>query len=408
MIGDFLTVFTAEFGRRIRSRPFQIGVLLGVLGILAFTKLPLLLANAFGEAGSSIVLAGDRELVERAKPLLERDFTVAAVESGARAPALADLKAHGAASWVTLQSDSHGGMRFDMYSSDSQSSTAKSIAGDLTSLNIAVATSLPRQRVHDLLRVPYTVHALSSRFSSSRDATKAWSVSYLLLLVLYMLILINGQLLMASVVEEKTSRIAELLVASISPIPLLYGKIAAAVAAGLIQMVCWILAGVLFGGGGSHAGAASDVPDFSGLLGGSVSALEAIAFVVLFVLGLLQYAMLFAAVGSLINRTEDLGSVSLPIVLPIIAGLLISMSALQMPDSNWAVTASFVPLLSPFVLFARIAMSQIPVWQVALGFAINFATVYFVAMLAGKLYRVGMLLYGRPPSLSQVWNVLRT
>ena len=136
--------------------------------------------------------------------------------------------------------------------------------------------------------------------------------------------------------------------------------------------------------------------------------MEAIAFVVLFVLGLLQYALLFAAVGSLINRTEDLGSVSLPIVLPIIAGLLISMSALQMPDTNWAVGASFVPLLSPFVLFARIAMSQVPVWQIALGFAINFATVYFVATIAGKLYRVGMLLYGRPPSLAQVWNVLRT
>ena len=408
MIGDVLTVFSAEFGRRVRSRPFQIGILLGVLGVLAFTKLPTLLASSFGAGGSSIVLAGDRALVERAKPLLARDFTVAAVESGSRAPALADLKAHGASSWVTLQRGPHGGMRFDFYASGSRSSTADSIAAELTSLNIAVATSLPRQRVHDLLRVPYTVHALSSRFSSSRDATNAWGVSYLLLLVLYMLILINGQLLMASVVEEKTSRIAELLVASMSPIPLLYGKIAAAVAAGLIQMVCWIVAGVLFGSGGTHAGAASAVPDFSGLLGGSVSGMEAIAFVVLFVLGLLQYALLFAAVGSLINRTEDLGSVSLPIVLPIIAGLLISMSALQMPDTNWAVGASFVPLLSPFVLFARIAMSQVPVWQIALGFAINFATVYFVATIAGKLYRVGMLLYGRPPSLTQVWNVLRT
>jgi ABC-2 type transport system permease protein len=410
MIDDFIAVFVAEFDRRIRSRPFQIGVLLGILGILAFTKLPAVLENA-SAGGSAIVLAGDLDLIERAKPQLERDFTIAALAPGTRTPAQADLRARKASSWVVLERGPRGGIRFDIYANGAGSSTAETIAGDLTSLNIAVATSLPRERVHELLRVPYAVHALSSKFSSQHQAKAAWAVSYLLLLILYMLILINGQMLMASVVEEKTSRIAELLVASISPLPLLYGKIAAAAAAGVIQMVCWILAGALFGGNGAaHGGpgASAAVPDFGGLLSGLVSPVEAIGFVVLFLLGFLQYSLLFAAVGSLINRTEDLGSVSLPIVLPIVAGLLLSMTALQTPDSTWATAASFVPLLSPFVLFARIAMSNVPIAQLALGFAINLAAVFAIAALAGKLYRVGMLLYGRPPSLAQVWNVLRT
>jgi ABC-2 type transport system permease protein len=322
---------------------------------------------------------------------------------------LADLKAHKAASWIALERDPRGGLQFDIYSSNPNATTPKTIANDLTSLNISVATSLPRGRVHELLRIPYAVHDLSTRFATPHDAAAAWTVSYLLLLVLYMLILINGQLVMASVVEEKTSRIAELLVASISPIPLLYGKIAAAAAAGIIQMVCWILAAAFFGAGGAHGGAAasSAAPSFGGLAG-LVSPVEAIAFVVLFLFGFLQYSLLFAAVGSLINRTEDLGSVSLPIVLPIIAGLVLSMSALQAPDSTWATVASFVPLLSPFVLFARVAMSDVAPWQIGLGFAMNLAAVWLIASFAGKLYRVGMLLYGRPPSLAQIWNVLRT
>jgi ABC-2 type transport system permease protein len=115
-----------------------------------------------------------------------------------------------------------------------------------------------------------------------------------------------------------------------------------------------------------------------------------------------------AGFASLINRTEDLGSISLPLVAPVIAAFFIAMVTLDSPDASWAVTSSMIPLISPFVMFARIAVSNVPAWQLALSIGINVVALYLITIMAGKIYRVGMLLYGRAPKLSQVWHVLRS
>lgn len=410
-MNDFIVVYSAEVMRRIKSRPFQIGVIIGILGIFAFVKLPSLLAQTFASTGTSIVLAGDPAIVAAAKPLLAHDYEISAVMPGSAAPTARDLTAHHASSWVTFAKNPNGGLQFTLYSHNPKASAGDAIANDLTSLNIAMATSLPRAKIHALLSIPYTVTGVSSKFASSSAANAAFGMGYFLLLLLYMLILINSQLVMSSVAEEKTSRIAELLIASMSPAPLLYGKIAAATTTGLLQMALWAGGGILLSaaGGSSHAAAASaGSPDISTLLSGAVTAPELAAFVVLFGLGFLQFSMLFAGIGSLINRTEDLGSISMPIVLPVVAGFILAMTALGMPDATWAVVTSFVPLVSPFVLFARIAMSDVPLWQIVVALLINVASAWAIAALAGKLYRVGMLLYGRPPSLKQIWSVIRS
>jgi ABC-2 type transport system permease protein len=148
--------------------------------------------------------------------------------------------------------------------------------------------------------------------------------------------------------------------------------------------------------------------DFSGLTSGAISLPELLSFIALFALGFLQFSMLFAGIGSLINRTEDLGSVSMPIIIPVVGGFLAAIATLEMPDAPWAIVMSFVPLISPFVLFARIAVSDVPAGQLAAGLIVNLLAAWFIALMAGKLYRVGMLLYGRPPSLKQVWSVIRS
>ncbi len=410
MINDFIVVFSTEFMRRIKSRPFQLGLVVGILGILAVERLPALLTqNAFG-ANARIVLAGDPQLVARAKPLLAGDFTVVATPSTTAAPKVADIRDARASAWVTLARNPAGGLRFTVYSNNPKRRLAENVADDLTSLNVSLGTAIPRSRIHQLLQVPYTVTGVSSKFANDAAAEAAYGVGYALLVILYLLILVNSQLVMASVAEEKTSRIAELLVASISPIPLLYGKIAAATAIGLLQMVAWIATAILVGGGpGAHAASvSSDNVDFSGLTSGAISLPELLSFIALFALGFLQFSMLFAGIGSLINRTEDLGSVSMPIIIPVVGGFLAAIATLEMPDAPWAIVMSFVPLISPFVLFARIAVSDVPAGQLAAGLIVNLLAAWFIALMAGKLYRVGMLLYGRPPSLKQVWSVIRS
>ena len=131
------------------------------------------------------------------------------------------------------------------------------------------------------------------------------------------------------------------------------------------------------------------------------------AFLIWFIIGFLQLSTLFAGAASLINRTEDLGSIAFPLVMPIVAAFLIAITGLAAPDSPLVVVCSYIPLLAPFVMFVRIAVSNVPLWQVAVSLAINLVALYLIAILAGKIYRVGMLLYGRAPSLRQVWSVIR-
>jgi ABC-2 type transport system permease protein len=132
------------------------------------------------------------------------------------------------------------------------------------------------------------------------------------------------------------------------------------------------------------------------------------AFIVFFVLGFVQYALLYAAAASLISRTEDIGSVVAPLVIPVVLGFLLAQVAVVAPNSGNVVALSLIPLVSPFVMFTRVAVATIPWWQLALSLAIDLAFIWLTALIAGKIYRVGLLTYGRPPKLGQVWAVVRS
>lgn len=408
-MNDFIVVYSAEFLRRIRSRPYQIGFIVGILGIYAMAKLPSLMVGGMLSAGSGVVVAGAPSLTAPAAKALAGDFKIVATKPGLAPPAIADLKGRDAAFWVTL-ARSKSGLDVTIYSDKAKSDGPSTIAGDLAPLNVQLGADVPAATAASLVDLKPRVVQLSTKFSNSKDATATWAVAYTLIMFLYVLILVNSQLVMSSVAEEKTSRIAELLVASISPVALLYGKVASAATLAVLQMVVWIGFAILLGiaGSGSHAAAAPSGPDIGVLLGGSLTLGLIAAFVALFVLGFLQLSLLFAGMGSLINRTEDLGSISAPLIIPVVAALLVSMAALGNPDATWVVALSFVPIFSPFVLFARIAMTDVPTLQLVLAFAVNVAAVIAISAIAGKLYRIGMLLYGRAPNLKQVWQVIRS
>jgi ABC-2 type transport system permease protein len=404
---DFIVVYSAEIVRRIKSRPFQIGLAVGLVAIFAFTKLPALLVSTFDDSNASIVLAGSPALTTPARAALSSDFRIVKVQTSTAAPTASMLKRLDASLQVNVARDAKG-LNLTIYATKPTSSASDTLVHDLRALNVALGTGLSTAKAGRLVNIPATTRTVSAKFGSSGQANAAFGVGYMLIMFLYMLILINSQIVMSSVAEEKTSRIAELLVASISPTPLLYGKIASAATLGVIQMAIWIAFSLFTSGHPAPRGTASAGFDMTALLNGTLTPTVLISFFVLFVLGFLQFSMLFAGMGSLINRTEDLGSVSLPLVLPVIAALFISMGALGAPDAPWAVAISFVPVLSPFVLFARIVMSDVPMWQIAVSVGLNVVAAWAIAVLAGKLYRVGMLLYGRAPSLGQVWHVLRS
>jgi len=288
------------------------------------------------------------------------------------------------------------------------------LGADLVPLNVALATQLPAARIGRLFDVPVDVRSLDAKFTDSAGAEAAKGIALAMVMILYFAIILNAQNIMSSVAEEKTSRIAELLVATVRPAKLLAGKILATTATGALQIAVWIgaayLAAPLIA-----APSADPVATANGSAGDAVFAVlntigpaVVAAFAVFFLIGFVQFALMFASAASLISRTEDIGSVVAPLVLPVIAGFLIAQVAVVAPNASNVVVLSLVPLISPFVMFARIAVATIPLWQVALSMLINLAAIAVIAVFAGKLYRVGLLTYGRPPKLAQVWAVLRS
>jgi len=403
-------IFSAEFVRRIKSKAFLAGTLIGAASILLIAILPSILGGAMSSSSKKIVLVGDPALTATAKTLLQRDFEItASLTKLDAAPTPAFLDAHDKASAVAILSRPVGdGLRVVAYARD-PSAFRESFGKDLAPLQIALATGVPVERVAAHLNVTVDVHDVSGRFADASSADAAKGVAYLFIMMLYLSILLNAQSIMTSVAEEKTSRIAELLVSTLDPARLLTAKILAAAATGFIQLAVWVTAGAVSG-----RIAASMFPQHDGATSSAtmlgtfdVSTGEILAFLAFFVVGFAQYGVLYAAAASLINRTEDLGSVAGPLVVPVVLGIILAQVALQFPNSPNMVICSLIPLISPFVMFTRVAVSDVPAWQLVLSLAINVGTAVLLAWLSGKIYRVGMLLYGRAPSLKQVIATLR-
>ncbi len=401
-------VFTAEFVRRIKSRAFIFGTIIGAASVLLISILPSILGGALTSAGKRIVLVGDSTLTATARTLLQRDFDVTATLPKLDGkPTTAFLDAHGKASAVAVLVRAADGLHVTAYARD-PSSFRSGFGRDLAPLQVALATGVPVQRVAGHLTAPVDVRDIEGRFADANAADAAKGVAYLFVMLLYVSILLNAQSILASVAEEKTSRIAELLVAMIDPAQLLAAKILASAATGFIQLALWIATGIVGGRAVTQMFVRGDVPADSGFGMLAISSTEILTFIVFFVVGFAQYGVLYAAAASLINRTEDVGSVSGPLAIPVVAAIVLAQLGLAFPNSANAVTFSMVPLIAPFVMFTRIAVSTVPVWQLVLSLAINVAAAVLLAYSAGKIYRVGLLLYGRGPSIKQIVATLRT
>jgi ABC-2 type transport system permease protein len=412
---DFGIIFEAEFVRRIKSRAWLIGTVIGAAMIVFLSAAPALFNRVVSSSTHAVVLAGDPALVAAAKTLIAKDFDVSATEPAPTAtPTAADLSAHGHAAAIIVLTRGAKGLNARVYATDAGGFRSTRLRDDLIPLNIAIATHTTVAAITPLMDFTLDIESLDSKFRDEASANSARGFAYVLVILLYLAIILNCQGVMTSVAEEKTSRIAELLVATTSSAQLMAGKIAAAGATGTIQLLVWLgvgwatAAGIVNSVGGPSGGMHSSDTTPIGLGAIDLPTSVIIAFVIFFFLGFLQYATMYAAAASLITRTEDLGSVAGPLTLPVLGGFLLANWALGVPNATGVLIASQVPLLTPFVMFTRMAVVSVPLWQVILSIAINVVATIAIIWFSGKIYRVGLLMYGRPPKFTQILNVLRT
>jgi ABC-2 type transport system permease protein len=216
-------------------------------------------------------------------------------------------------------------------------------------------------------------------------------------MVLYVSVLLYGVNVMRAILDEKTSRIMEVMLATAQANELMAGKILGVATVGLTQIVIW--AAMVLVPGGIVAG----VTGAQGIL----SAKLLIYFSVFFLLGFSLYSTIYAAVGAMVNSEQEGQQLQLIVTLPMVIAVMIMLSALQNPASPVVVAASIFPLTAPLVMFLRVAISSPPLWQIGLSIALMIATIVGLVVICARIYRVGILMYGKKPTLPELMKWVR-
>ena len=222
-------------------------------------------------------------------------------------------------------------------------------------------------------------------------------------LLIYISVMMYGQIVLGAVIEEKETRIAEILFSSMRSFPLMMGKLVGVSLVALTQLSIWGLAFLLFAVFGVGIAAAQGIP----VNLPHVSPMIFVYFILFFLLGYFIYATVYALIGSMVTTTQEGGQLALPVVLMLVAGFYFVFPIIRSPNSSLAFWASMFPFLAPMTMMVRITTETPPVWQIILSLTIGFATVVGLIWLASRIYRVGMLMYGKKATIPEVLRWVR-
>jgi ABC-2 type transport system permease protein len=219
-----------------------------------------------------------------------------------------------------------------------------------------------------------------------------------------MTIAIWGQQVMTGVLEEKGSRIVEVLVASVRPFDLLMGKLVGICCLGLTQIAIWFATLIALTAPGVVASIAF-LPE--GVHLPTVTLLLAVNFAIYFVLGFLVFASFYAAIGAAFNNVQEAQQVAAFVVFFLIAPLFLMFRIVNDPDSTLAVVTSLIPPFTPLLMMLRIALQPPPAWQVLLSYVLTLGFLWGMIWLAARIYRTGILMYGKKPTIQEIWRWVR-
>jgi ABC-2 type transport system permease protein len=258
-------------------------------------------------------------------------------------------------------------------------------------------------------------------------------VGYIGGFMIYMLIFLYGTMVMRGVVEEKANRIIEVIASSARPFEIMMGKVVGIGLVGLTQLVLWVALGSLVTMGVGALIAPSVSPETlnqvqqmqannpsqgmglggalaaSGIVLPNISVVSILMFIFNFFAGYFLYASLFAAVGSAVDQESDANSLTFPITLPVILTMLFIGNVIAAPNGTFAVVASMIPLFSPILMTVRVAATDVPAWQLLTSIALSIGGFFGAIWLASRIYRIGILSYGKKPTLKEIvrWITLR-
>ncbi len=433
-------IIAREFNERVRKKSFILTTILVPLLMVALMAVPTLLMLYAGGDTKEIAVIDESKLI---LPALESNEEILFVPSQESLDEARTNTERFGVLWIGEDVvDNNGNIR--LYTNSSSSMMLEE------SIENQIEKILENEKLkrYDIENLPQIMEAVKTNItlqsfrndkeageSQAQSAGASFAIGYVLSFVLYMFLIIYGQMVMQAVVEEKSSRVLDVLVTSARPFQLMLGKILGVALMAVVQVAIW---GVLIFGFGS-VGSSLLMPEVlsseqiaqmeamqAGTLDTSTVDPEVLSDIQLFatftdfgylsmifiylllflVGGYLLYSALFAAVGASVDNMTDAGQLTTPIMLPIILALMMMFVVMKDPNSSLAFWFSIIPFTSPIVMMARIP-AGIPAWEPILSLLVLYLSIVLFVWLAAKIYRVGILMHGKKPTFKELWKWVR-
>ncbi|HEX8174821.1 MAG TPA: ABC transporter permease [Pyrinomonadaceae bacterium] len=300
---------------------------------------------------------------------------------------------------TTSQISYHGRNTGDVVTMDQIRSRVEKAIRD----QIIAEANVPAKVFADIRRPVHMEPQRITETGSERDTGAGFVLVLVIGFLIYLMLVTYGQVILSAVVEEKETRIAELLFSSVRSFTLMMGKLIGVSLVALTQYSIWAVVFILFALYGVGMLAASGIPVELPQIPPSL----VIYFIIFFLLGYFIYATIYALVGAMVTTAQEGGQVALPVIFLLMIGFYLSFAVMRSPNSSFAFWASMVPFWSPITMMVRIVTQQPPFWEIALSIAIGLVTILLLLWLAARVYRIGMLMYGKRASIPEVIRWVR-
>ena len=411
-------IIKREYLVRVRKKSFIVMTIVGPLLMVALMIFPNYLANQSQEVRT---IAIDEDGFEFTNQIKDTDFLNFSKIPNEEADLLKNDFSE-SSYYALLHID---GNNFTLYSNQQISlSVSKAIENQLEQIIEHQKLKAAGIDLDILSESESTVRITTKIITEDGNTTKSkaeasMGIGFICGILIYIFIFMYGTMVMRGVIEEKTSRIVEVIISSVKPFQLMMGKILGVALVGLTQFLLWILltitiasvAELMFINSGSISTELSStqqsslLSEISNLTGGINLVQIFISFIFYFLAGYLMYSSLFAAVGSAVDAEADTQQFVLPITIPLILAFILIQPIMENPDGPLAFWMSIIPFTSPVIMMVRLPFG-VANWELALSMGILILSFILSTYLAGKIYRTGILMYGKKTSYKELWKWL--
>ncbi|MFP3323770.1 ABC transporter permease [Planococcus sp. SIMBA_160] len=409
---SFWIIFKQAFKTKAMTKSFMITTLVVVASFFLLANLPSIIESFSGDDDSQQtlqVLDETGQYTEALQAQLSQQDSAIQLEASEldEEQLKAEVEEGSIDAYLVLAGEGQLSARY-VAESATDSAEAAELENALQSLqtaNVAEQLELEETELARLFApVAMEREALAESSKSQEELSQARGLVYILIMVIYIAVIYYPNMIAMEVANEKSSRVMEILISSVSPVKHMFAKIAGIGTLGILQMMTFALAGYL-----AIQSSGSDLTEgiFS-VMGFSEVKFSTFFYAILFfLLGYFLYAVLAALLGSLVSRTEDVQQLMLPMMILIIIASFIAFSGISMPEATYVTVASYIPFFAPLVMFLRVGLLDIPLWEPLLSIAIMLLTIGLLGWFGARVYRGGVLMYGSSQSLKDIRRAIK-